>query len=76
MIRSMDLQGEACPNDGNPECFDDDPESFLSYVTSQPEIEIDPKVKAFLACRSQYAMPERGGKTKIDKNKHNEAVTK
>jgi eukaryotic-like serine/threonine-protein kinase len=66
-IRSMQLEGDACPNDGNQEYLDDDPDSYLSYLATQSEFELDPKVAAFLAGRTQYDVPDGLRKVRIEK---------
>jgi hypothetical protein len=70
MIRSMSLEGDICPNDGEQEYFDDDPESYLSYICTQADFEMEPQVAAFLAGRTQYDVPDGLRKTRIEKKIH------
>lgn len=66
-LRALRLDGEPCPNDGTIETLDDDVESYLSYIAAQPELDMDPKVAAFLAGRTQYAVPQGMRKIRLEK---------
>jgi hypothetical protein len=66
-IIERNLEESTCPTDGNREYFDDDPNTFLSFIADQPPFEMDPKVAAFLAGRTQYTVTDAVRKTRIEK---------
>lgn len=67
MIRAMELEGGLCPNDGTQEEFDDDPDTYLSFISTQPAFAVDPQIATFLAGRSSYDVPEGLRKARIEK---------
>jgi hypothetical protein len=70
MIRGMNLEGDLCPNDNSQEYFDDDPDTYLSYVGAQADFDVDPQVAAFLQGRTQYNLPDGVRKTRVEKKVH------
>jgi hypothetical protein len=65
--KPLSLDDRVCPIDGHAESFDDDPDTYLSYLLAQPPADIDPKVATFLASRTQYALPDGMRKARIEK---------
>jgi hypothetical protein len=66
-IRQGRLEGDTCSNDGTQTSFDDDPEAYLSYLATQPPIDVDPSVAGFLATQSAYATPEGVQRIRVEK---------
>jgi hypothetical protein len=67
MINALELEGDSCPNDGAKEVLDDDPETYLSYISAQASFVPDPKVVTFLASRTSYDVPQGVRKARIEK---------
>jgi hypothetical protein len=67
MITQLHLDGGACASDSAPLLLDDDAASYLSYLSVQPEFDVDPAVAAFLAGRTEYVAPDGMRKARVDK---------
>ncbi len=67
-IKNMQLPDYPCDSCGNPEYFDEDPQSYLNHLHAQPEIEPDPMVASFLAVKLNYRMSDAARRLRIDKH--------
>jgi len=67
LIKDKKLPDQPCEKCGNAEYLDEDPESFLSYLSSQEKPEPEPEVLSFLAHRLRYKVSSKRQKLKIDK---------
>ena len=67
-IKDKKIPDQPCEKCGNAEYLDEDPESFLSYLSSQEKPEPDPEVISFLAHRLRYKVSSKRQKLKIDKH--------
>ncbi len=67
-IQNLHLPDHPCPTCGNPEYFDEDPQSFFTYLVTQGKLEPDPAVANFLATKLNYAVSEAARRLRIDKH--------
>ncbi|MBU1243897.1 hypothetical protein KKD52_14570 [Myxococcota bacterium] len=67
-IKDKKIPDQPCEKCGNAEYLDEDPESFLSFLSSQDKPEPDPEVISFLAHRLRYKVSSKRQKLKIDKH--------
>jgi len=67
LIKSMSLPDVPCDSCGNPEYFDEDPESFFTYLVTQDQVEPDPAVSNFLATRLDYRVSDAARRLRVEK---------
>ena len=67
LIKDKKLPDQPCEKCGNAEYLDEDPETFLSYLSSQEKPEPEPEVLSFLAHRLRYKVSSKRQKLKVDK---------
>ncbi|MBU1068098.1 hypothetical protein KJ975_00885 [Myxococcota bacterium] len=67
-IKDKKIPDQPCEKCGNAEYLDEDPESFLSFLSAQDKPEPDPEVISFLAHRLRYKVSSKRQKLKIDKH--------
>ncbi len=67
-IQNLHLPDHPCPTCGNPEYFDEDAQSFFTYLLTQGKLEPDPAVANFLATKLNYAVSEAARRLRIDKH--------
>ncbi len=67
-IQNMHLPDFPCESCGNPEYFDEDPQSFFLYLSNQPKVEPDPAVSNFLANKLNYRVSDAARRLRIDKH--------
>jgi hypothetical protein len=67
LIQEQRLDGGSCPTDGNPLQFDDDPESYLGFVSNQPRVEVPAHVREVLERRGETAAPSTLRRTRVEK---------
>lgn len=67
LIKDKKLPDQPCEKCGNAEYLDEDPETFLSYLSSQEKPDPEPDVLSFLAHRLRYKVSSKRQKLKVDK---------
>ncbi len=67
LIKNMSLPDVPCDSCGNPEYFDEDPESFFTYLVTQEQVEPDPAVSNFLAAKLDYRVSDAARRLRADK---------
>lgn len=67
LIKTMSLPDVPCDSCGNPEYFDEDPESFFTYLVTQEQVEPDPSVANFLATRLDYRVSDAARRLRVEK---------
>ncbi|MCD6498182.1 MAG: hypothetical protein J7M25_07805 [Deltaproteobacteria bacterium] len=67
-IQNMHLPDYPCESCGNPEYFDEDPQSFFNHLINQPKVEPDPAVANFLATKLNYTVSDAARRLRIEKH--------
>jgi anti-anti-sigma regulatory factor len=67
LIQNMNLPDVPCDSCGNPEYFDEDPESFFIYLATQPQVEPDAAVSNFLAAKLDYRVSDAARRLRVEK---------
>lgn len=67
LIKAMNLPDVPCDSCGNAEYFDEDPESFFTYLVTQEQVEPDPAVANFLATRLDYRVSDAARRLRVEK---------
>lgn len=67
LIKNMSLPDVPCDSCGNPEYFDEAPESFFTYLAGQEAVETDPAVANFLAAKLDYRVSDAARRLRADK---------
>lgn len=57
-IKKMQAPERACELCGNPETFDDEPITYLTFVANQPDFDLDPAIGNFLISKLGYAVSD------------------
>ncbi len=67
LIKNMSLPDVPCDSCGNPEYFDEDPESFFTYLVTQEQVEPDAAVSNFLAAKLDYRVSDAARRLRVEK---------